>query len=131
MKIRELMEAHSGGTIPADLKDKSQGSILMRDKGGYDRNYHLNRIMMATAIADGSSKKPVDMDSSSFTEKYNVAFPYTDLEHLMMMQAMATIPTDGKELAKRSKSVEPSDTNIQSPVSNWNTKKSTKRSKKD
>jgi hypothetical protein len=131
MKIRELMEAHSGGTIPKDLKDKSQGSMLMRDKGGYDRNYHLNRIMMATAIADGSSKKPVEMDSSSFTEKYNVAFPYTDLEHLMMMQAMATIPTDGKELAKRSKSVEPSDTNIQSPVSNWNTKKSTNRSKKD
>jgi len=131
MKIRELMEANTGGAMPKDLEDKSQGSILMRDQGGYDRTYHLNRIMMATAIADGSNKKPVDMDSSSFTEKYNVAFPYTDLEHLMMMQAMATIPTDGKELAKRSKSVEPSDTNIQSPISNWNAKKTTKRSKKD
>ena len=125
------MEAHSGGTIPKDLKDKSQGALLMRDQGGYDRTYHLNRIMMATAMADGANKRPVDMDSAGFTEKYNVAFPYTDLEHLMMMQAMATIPTDGKELAKRSKSIEPSDTNIQSPVSNWNTKKSTKRSKKD
>jgi hypothetical protein len=131
MKIRELMEANTGGAMPKDLEDKSQGSILMRDQGGYDRTYHLNRIMMATAIADGSNKKPVDMDSSSFTEKYNVAFPYTDLEHLMMMQAMATIPTDGKELAKRSKSIEPSDTNIQSPISNWNAKKTTKRSKKD
>jgi hypothetical protein len=131
MKIRELMEANTGGAMPKDLEDKGQGSILMRDQGGYDRMYHLNRIMMATAIADGSNKKPVDMDSSSFTEKYNVAFPYTDLEHLMMMQAMATIPTDGKELAKRSKSVEPSDTNIQSPISNWNAKKTTKRSKKD
>lgn len=129
MKIRELMEAN--GSMPADLKDKSQGALLMRDQGGYDRTYHLNRIMMATAMADGANKRPVDMDSAGFTEKYNVAFPYTDLEHLMMMQAMATIPTDGKELAKRSKSVEPSDTNIQSPVSNWNTKKSTKRSKKD
>jgi hypothetical protein len=131
MKIRELMEANTGGAMPKDLEDKNQGSILMRDQGGYDRTYHLNRIMMATAIADGSNKKPVDMDSSSFTEKYNVAFPYTDLEHLMMMQAMATIPTDGKELAKRSKSIEPSDTNIQSPISNWNAKKTTKRSKKD
>jgi hypothetical protein len=131
MKIRELMEARSNGEMPKDLVDKSQGALLLRDRGGYDRTYHLNRIMMATAMADGSSKKPVDMDSAAFTEKYNVAFPYTDLEHLMMMQAMATIPTDGKELAKRSKSVEPSDTNIQSPISNWNAKKTTKRTKKD
>jgi hypothetical protein len=131
MKIRELMEAHSNGEMPKDLVDKSQGAILMRDQGGYDRTYHLNRIMMATAMADGSSKRPVDMDSASFVEKHNVAFPYTDVEHLMMMQAMATIPTDSKELAKRSKSIEPSDTNIQSPISNWNAKKTTKRSKKD
>jgi len=131
MKIRELMEAHGNGEMPKDLVDKSQGAILMRDQGGYDRTYHLNRIMMATAMADGSSKRPVDMDSASFMEKFNVAFPYTDMEHLMVMQAMATIPTDGKELAKRSKSVEPSDTNIQSPISNWNAKKTTKRSKKD
>jgi len=131
MKIRELMEARGNGEMPKDLEHKSQGAILMRDQGGYDRTYHLNRIMMATAMADGSSKRPVDMDSASFIEKFNVAFPYTDMEHLMMMQAMATIPTDGKELAKRSKSVEPSDTNIQSPISNWNAKKTTKRSKKD
>jgi len=131
MKIRELMEAHGNGEMPKDLVDKSQGAILMRDQGGYDRTYHLNRIMMATAMADGSSKRPVDMDSASFMEKFNVAFPYTDMEHLMVMQAMATIPTDSRELAKRSKSIEPSDTNIQSPISNWNTKKTTKRSKKD
>lgn len=125
------MESNGGGTMSADLKDKSQGAVIMRDVGGYDRTYHLNRIMMATAMADGANKKPVEMDSSSFTEKYNVAFPYSDLEHLMVMQAMATIPTDGKELAKRSKSVEPADTNIQSPIGNWNSKKTAKRTKKD
>ena len=90
--------------------------MLMRDVGGYDRTYHLNRIMMATAMADGKSKKPVDMPDSSFVEKYNVAFPYTDEEHLMMFQAMATIPTDGGELEKRSKSKEPDDTNKTSIV---------------
>jgi hypothetical protein len=37
----------------------------------------------------------------------------------MVMAAMATIPTDGQELAKRSKSKEPSDTNTLSPVANW------------
>jgi hypothetical protein len=36
---------------------------------------------------------------------------------------MATIPTDGKELEKRSKSQEPKDTNTVSPVANWQAKK--------
>jgi hypothetical protein len=111
------------GKMPKDLVDKSQGSVRMRDVGGYDRTYHLNRIGMAVAMADGRSNKAVDMDTASFVEKYNVAFPYTDAEHLMMMQAMATIPTDSKELAKRSKSKEAKDTNTTSPISDWNKKK--------
>jgi len=120
MRAKEFVnEAKSGGKLPKDLEDKSQGSIRMRDTGGYDRMYHMNRIGMAVAMADGASKKAVDMDSSSFVEKYNVAFPYTDAEELMMYQAMATIPTDGTELAKRSKSKEADDTNITSPVADW------------
>ena len=119
MRAKEFIaEAQREGTLPKDLERISQGSIRMRDIGGYDRTYHLNRIWMATAMADGQNKKPVDMDCSSFVEKYNVAFPYTDIEHMMVLQAMATIPTDGKELAKRSKSQEPEDTNIVSPVAN-------------
>ena len=98
----------------------SQGVTKMRDIGGYDRTYHLNRIWMATAMADGKSAKPVEMDSASFVEKYNVAFPYTDAEHLMVLAAMATIPTDKHELTKRSKSKEPDDTYTVSPVANWN-----------
>jgi len=124
MRAREFVyESKPVGKVPKELGDKNQGFTLMRDLGGYDRTYHLNRIWMATAMADGASKKPVDMDSASFVEKYNVAFPYTDAEHLMVLQAMATIPTDGKELEKRSKSQESSDTYITSPVSNWNKKK--------
>lgn len=96
--------------------DASQGHFLMRDVGGYDRTYHLNRIMMATAMADGKSKKPVDMPNSSWVEKYNVAFPYTDEEQMMMFQALATIPSDAKELSKRGKSKEPDDTNTVSAV---------------
>ena len=106
-----VAEATKHGKIPKHMDDASQGTMRMRDIGGYDRTYHLNRIMMATAMADGKSKKPVNMDSASFVEKYNVAFPYTDEEQMMMFQAMATIPTDGKELSKRGKSQEPKDTN--------------------
>lgn len=118
MKINEIVtEGRKIGKIPQDLVDKSMGgAIRMRDVGGYDRTYHLNRIMMAAAMADGRSENPVDMDAASFVEKYNVAFPYSDMEELMMYQAMATIPTDGKELIKRGKSQESSDTNAVSPV---------------
>ena len=119
MRAREFLSEIStvpGGKLHNYHADATQGYILSRDVGGYDRTYHLNRIMMAAAMADGKSKKPVDMPDSSFVEKYNVAFPYTDEEHLMMFQAMATIPTDGSELEKRSKSKEPDDTNKTSIV---------------
>jgi len=123
MRAKEFIaEGSPEGKIPAHLDVAHQGSVRMRDVGGYDRTYHLNRIWMAAAMADGQSTRPVDMDSASFVEKYNVAFPYTDLEHMMIMQAMATIPTDSKELAKRGKSKEPADTNTVSPVAQWNKK---------
>jgi hypothetical protein len=122
MRAKEFIsEAGKAGKMPKELKQVGNGGeTRMRDIGGYDRTYHLNRIWMATAMADGKSKKPVDMDASSWAEKYNVAVPYTDEEHLMILQAMATIPTDGQELNKRGKSVEPDDTYTTSPTSNWN-----------
>jgi hypothetical protein len=42
---------------------------------------------------------------------------------MMILQAMATIPTDSKELAKRGKSEELPNTNTVSPVANWMGKK--------
>jgi hypothetical protein len=124
MRANEFItESTPGGKMPNRLDYANQGSLRMRDIGGYDRTYHLNRILMAAGMADGKSTKPVDMDSSSFVEKYNAAFPYTDEEHNMVLQAMATIPTDGKELTKRSKSEELPSINKVSPVSNWMTKK--------
>lgn len=117
MKIREIIsETRGDGPIPKNMDIAGQGAVRMRDVGGYDRTYHLNRIMMAAAMADGKSKKPVDMDSASFAEKFNVVFPYTDVEHMMVLQAMATVPTDGKELSKRGKSEEAADTNKLSTV---------------
>lgn len=119
MKIKEIIvETRKDGAIPKEMEEKGLGGVIrMRDVGGYDRTYHLNRIMMAAAMADGQSEKPVDMDGASFVEKYNVAIPYSDAEELMMYQAMATIPTDGKELVKRGKSEESPDTNTTSPLS--------------
>lgn len=119
MKINEIIvETRGEGPVPKEMEEKSMGGVIrMRDVGGYDRAYHLNRIMMAAAMANGQDESPVDMDGSSFVEKYNVAIPYSDAEELMMYQAMATIPTDGKELVKRGRSEESPDTNIKSPIS--------------
>jgi hypothetical protein len=119
MRSREFLSEIStkpSGKMHPNHVDGSQGYILSRDVGGYDRTYHLNRVMMAAAMADGRSHSPVDMDGSSWVEKYNVAFPYTDMEHAMMMQAFATVPTDRGELEKRGKSKEPEDTNTTSAV---------------
>jgi hypothetical protein len=130
MRAKEFITELSvkpGGKMHPHHAAVQQGAILARDVGGYDRTYHMNRLLMAAAIADGSSKKPIDIDDSSFVEKYNVIFPYTDIEHMMMLQAMATIPTDGGELQKRGKSKEPEDTYTVSPVSNWNPIKKKKK----
>ena len=126
------MESKPEGKMSKQHKNVSNGGeTRMRDVGGYDRTYHLNRIWMATAMADGRSTKPVDMDSASWAEKYNVAVPYTDEEYLMVLQAMATIPTDGQELNKRGQSKEDDDVGTTSPVSNWNKTVTKKKSKKD
>ena len=119
MRAKEFLSELSNtpaGKMHDHSVDAGQGFTLFRDVGGYDRVYHLNRMMMATAMADGQSNKPVDMPDSSWFEKYNIAFPFTDIEHMMVNQALATIPSDAGELEKRGKSMEPKDTNTTSPV---------------
>ena len=94
----------------------SQGVMRVRDVGGYDRVYHMNRLWMAMAMADGKSQDAVDMDSASFVEKYNTVHPYTEEEYNMFVAATKTIPSDQKTVVPYSKSKEPEDTNKQSLV---------------
>lgn len=88
-----------------------------RDVGGYDRVYHMNRLMMAMAKADGKSTKAVESPDETWFQKYNTIHPYTDAEHNMVQSAMKTVPTDGK-VVSRGKSHEPSDVNRASPHRN-------------
>ena len=97
----------------------TQGVMRVRDVGGYDRIYHMNRMGMAMAMADGKSHKPVDMDASSWTEKYNTLHPYTDEEENMIHQAMATIPTDHKHVSNSRDSKEPDHVHRISPVTGF------------
>jgi hypothetical protein len=89
-----------------------------RDVGGYDRVYHMNRLMMAMAKADGKSTKPVDSATETWFEKYNTVHPYTDAESKMVQSAMNTVPTDGKMVSRDNKSREPDHVHKVSPHRN-------------
>lgn len=122
MRAKDFIVEHEG-KMKKRHAAVQQGVTRSRDKGGYDRVNHMNRMWMATAMADGKSTKPVDMDSYSWMEKYNTQHPYTEEEYNMFRAAENTIPTDSKEITPWSKSEEPEDTYTVSPTSNWMSKK--------
>ena len=119
MKINEvILEARAKGDLPDGARENSIGITTFRDKGGYDRTNHLNRVWMATACHDGKTDKALDkdvMDPASWVEKYNTAHPYTEAEHNMIQGALKTIGADSEILVPFSKSSESSDTHKVSP----------------
>jgi hypothetical protein len=116
MRAREFTAESKITDMRPEDKNAHKGVFRMRDVGGYDRVYHMNRFMMAAAMADGSNTKAVDSPSETWFEKYNTAHPYTKEEDNMVKAAMKTVPTDGQEIAPFSKSAEADDTNTTSPV---------------
>lgn len=117
MRAHEFLNEGKGdGKMHKDHAEANIGIYRARDVGGYDRVYHMNRLWMAMAMADGKSQDAVDMDAASFAEKYNTIHPYTEEEYNMFMAATKTIPTDKKTINPYSKSKEPTDTNTKSTV---------------
>lgn len=116
MKISEIISEGREGQRPAAARSSDTGEWRFRDVGGYDRTYHLHRIMMAAAMADGKDAKPVDMDQSSWAEKYNVARPYTEEEHMMMRSALNTVDSEYDESEPDHRSMERPGTNVVSPM---------------
>ena len=118
MRANEFINEAKEGKLPKNAAQATKGTHKMRDKGGYDRTYHMNRLWMATAMADGKSHKPVDMDEASWVEKYNLARPYTKEEHMMMRSALKTVDSEVKHSETDHKSREHPDTHTISPVTN-------------
>ena len=116
MRAHEFLSEGKGkpGSVPKNAAEASRGIVRVRDDGGYDRTYHMNRLWMAMAMADGVSQDAVDMDYDSFAEKYNTVHPYTEQEYNMLISAMKTVPSDSKKLVPYSKSKEAEDTNTKS-----------------
>ena len=113
MRAHEFL-SEGKGKLPKNAAPASQGVFKVRDVVGYDRVYHMNRLWMAMAMADGKSQDAVDMDYESFAEKYNTVHPFTEEEYNMMVAATKTVPTDKKKVLPYSKSMEPEDTNTKS-----------------
>ena len=112
-------EQESGKSIPRMNPDQAapmQGVHKVRDDIGLDRINHMNRLMMAMASADGRDRKAIDMDASSWVEKYNTIHPYTDEEENMVHQAFATVPSDHRHEVRSKKSEEPDYVYTESPV---------------
>ena len=102
--------------IHANLDQHGQGVYLARDVGGYDRVYHMNRLWMAMACADGKSAKATSSPASGWSEKYNTIHPFSDADNLKIQSALKTIPSDYGHIGKDHKSKEYDDINKVSPV---------------
>ena len=113
MRSHEFIN-ESTGKVRDNVKQSAKSIIKARDVGGYDRLYHMNRLWMAMAMADGKSHDAVEMDADSFAEKYNTVHPYTEEEYNMFIAATNTVPTEFEELVPYSKSKESTDTNTKS-----------------
>lgn len=116
MRANEFISEGTKGSVPKRHAASQPGGYKFKDDGT-DRTYHLNQIMKAVAMADGSSTKALKMDDESFVGKNNVAYPYSDLEHNMMQQAFNTVsPTQAKQMIKGRESKELDSVNKNSPI---------------
>jgi len=117
MKINEIITEGKTSEMDQDHDAAHQGMIYKaRDVGGYDRTYHMNRMMMAMAIADGKSTNAVDSPADTWFEKYNTIHPYTKEEDNKVKAALKTIPSDVKIASTDNKSHEPKEIQTSSPV---------------
>jgi hypothetical protein len=116
VRAHEFINEGKKGSVPKRHNAAQPGAYKFMDNGT-DRTYHLNQIMKAVAMADGSSTKALKMDDESFVGKNNIAYPYSDLEHTMMQQAFNTVsPTQAKAMIKGRDSSELDIVNKTSPV---------------
>lgn len=88
-----------------------------RVSGTADRHCDLNRVMLAVAMADGST--PVAIDVPGWHNKNNTAHPYTKIEADMLKDAYRAAGVEWDDVLKpnpNNESLEPSDNNTQSVV---------------
>lgn len=121
MRAREFITEQTGedgshGGKKGKLHHTQQSVLgkVHRVAGTADRVYDLNRAMMAAAASDGKDFSHTP-DSESWIARYNMAYPYTELEHDMLHHAYGHLNMPIKSGVSE-KSAEPEDTHKISPV---------------
>ena len=115
MRAHEFLIEKHNGKIGHRRSQATVGLNKFRDEDLADRVYELNRVMMAAASTDGTFVP--DIDNESWSGRYNVAMPYTEVEQRMLEKAFQAVGTDYKDLNHGDlKSKEVKSTQINSPV---------------
>ena len=97
MRATEFVAEDRVGKMSKRQNQATVGLNKFRDEQFADRVYELNRIMMATAMADGTDA-PIKIDTESWAGRNNVAVPYTDVEEKMMHQAFKAVGSSHRDL---------------------------------
>jgi hypothetical protein len=115
MRAREFI-VERDGKIGNRRQAATKGLILFSDGERANSDYTLNRVMMAVAMANGDGSE-IDMDAKSWFGKRRGAYPYTEEEHNMLVQAFkaaGAVYTDLNQGNMDSEELE--STNKQSPI---------------
>ena len=105
MRAFEFIAENKNGKLNTIAKRAMKPTTKFKDAGS-DRAYTLNRVMMATAVADGKSSKSVDINQASWNADYNTAHPYTQEEELMLQSAYNTVPSETHKVTTHKRSQE-------------------------
>jgi len=115
MRAQEFI-VERDGKIGKRRQAATKGLILFSDGERANSDYTLNRVMMAAAMANGDGSE-IDMDAKSWIGKRRGAYPYTEEEHNMLVQAFkaaGAVYTDLNDGNMDSEELE--STNKKSPV---------------
>lgn len=119
MRASEFLIEKRIGKIGHRRQQATRGLSTFRDPQGFDRTYELNRVMMAAACADGTNT-PLNLDTESWSGRYNTAHPYTDEEANMLKQALRATGSEHHDLNHGDNdSQEVNSTNTTSPIKSF------------
>jgi len=115
MRAREFLKEQNGN-ISDEFRYATVGLNTFGDGERMSGDYTEYRLMMATAMADGSNK-PLDLDAKSWHGKRKTAHPYTQEEQNMLKQAYKAVGAVWQDLNHGDlTSQEPPGGNVKSPI---------------
>ena len=115
MRARDFITEHDGN-ISKRYRYATVGLNTFGDSEHISGDYTAYRLMMATAMADGTNK-PIDIDAKSWHGKRKTAHPYTQAEQNMLKQAYRAVGATLQDLNHGDlTSDEPPGGNAKSPI---------------